>query len=81
MDLHKTIVKIQSQKDLDIIYLILSIQNPDIHPKKMRSNASFTYCRINSRLNYYRGSNKDCYKDFITKHDYREITMEDILTL
>lgn len=81
MDLSKTIVKIKSQKDLDIIYLILSIQNPEIKSKKIYKDSAFMYCRINSKLNYYKGANKDCYDDFIIKHDYKEITMEDIIKL
>lgn len=81
MDLRKTVVKIESQKDLDIIYLILSLQNHKIFPKTFLNRHGFPYCRINLSLEYYRGSSKEFYQDLVENQMYKEITMEDIIKL
>lgn len=81
MDLRKTIVKIESQKDLDIIYLILSLKNPSIVPKLFRNLHGYPFCYINYYLKYYRGSVLRSYQNLIEEDGYKEITMEDIIKL
>lgn len=67
MDLSNTILKISSQKDLDIIYLILSIKNSNIRPKKYLTTSLMQYCRINKYLEYYKVGDPFFIKNILMK--------------